>query len=201
MDIHARREVPFAPGEVGGREGGDMKILAISMVIVGSVLIVYSTFFAGRYMEAQKQSQHPVTDIIKEAYRQAEAHWHEVYSEGLDAGERMGFDKGYLSCWNGAGMNWLGSYNRFLEFSKEYGNIHNTPWDKFAIDEKAVIAMYGGSGSTLSVEELTEFIAKYGPANLREHYSNLLGNFEKEAKDEKDTGWISHPVRVPGFNK
>ena len=96
-----------------------------------------------------------------------------IYDNGFTSGERQGFEAGYINCYNGLGLQWLGSRQRFAEFSREYGNIHNTPWEKFTIEEKVTIAMYGGSGSTLEVKELAEFIANYGPPHLREHYSNL----------------------------
>jgi len=42
-----------------------------------------------------------------------------------------------------------------------YDTIHDTPWNEFTIEEKAAIAMYGGSGSKLSKEEIKEFEGKY----------------------------------------
>lgn len=43
-----------------------------------------------------------------------------------------------------------------------YDNPHNTPWSEFTIEEKATIAMYGGSGSKLEPEEIDEWAGKYG---------------------------------------
>jgi len=109
------------------------------------------------------------SDIIQKA----RVEWNEIYDRGIMAGERTGFNEGYAMCWNGLGMNWIGSRDRFQEFSKEYGNIHNTPWNSFSIEEKVTIAMYGGSGSKLEQEEIEEWASKYG--------------IQKEAKDENNT--------------
>lgn len=84
-----------------------------------------------------------------------------LYDKGFEAGEREGFGKGYLSCYNGFGMNWIGSYNRFIELSQKYGSIHDTPWDEFVLEEKAVICMYGGSGSKMNHREIQEWVDKY----------------------------------------
>ena len=84
------------------------------------------------------------------------------YDNGLQAGERIGFDKGFSTCYNELGIHWLASYNRFFIFAQEYGNIYNTPWAKFTDEEKIVIAMYGGSGSKLSKEVFGKLINKYG---------------------------------------
>jgi len=50
---------------------------------------------------------------------------------------------------------------RQKSFVLGYDNVHNTPWNEFTIEEKVVIAMYGGSGSKLSKEEIEEFKRKY----------------------------------------
>jgi len=84
------------------------------------------------------------------------------HDRGFKAGECIGFDKGYRECWNSLGMRWLGSHNRFLAFTKKYGMIHETPWQEFTIEEKVTIAMYGGSGSKLELEEIEEWANKYG---------------------------------------
>jgi len=84
-----------------------------------------------------------------------------IYDNGLVAGKVMGFQEGYKVCWVQMGMQWIDSHQRFLGFTNQYGNIHNTPWDKFTIEEKTVIAMYGGSGSKLNENEIKEFEAKY----------------------------------------
>ena len=84
------------------------------------------------------------------------------YDRGFQAGGRVGFEKGYIDCYNSLGMHWLGSYDRFREFSAEYGNLHNTPWGLLTIEEKVTIAMYGGSGSKLEPEEIEEWAGKYG---------------------------------------
>jgi len=111
-----------------------MNILKIIVVITLAILIAYS---GGQLCNA-------------------------MYWQGYKLGETEAFNMGYQICWNSFGMHWLGSRERFLGFQKEYGNIHNTPWDKFTIEEKCVIAMYGGSGSKLKGEELREFAGKYG---------------------------------------
>lgn len=90
------------------------------------------------------------------------AEWSEVYDKGFEAGEIEGFDDGYANCWSGLAMNWLGSYGRFVGFTKRYGSIHETPWNEFVIEEKVTIAMYGGSGSKLEKAEVAEWAAKYG---------------------------------------
>ena len=85
-----------------------------------------------------------------------------MYDKGFTAGKSDGFQEGYKSCWVTTGMSWIDPHQRFLGFSEEYGNIHNTPWDKFALEEKVVIAMYGGSGSKLNENEIKEFEERYG---------------------------------------
>lgn len=103
-----------------------------------------------------------VKDVIENIAEQTTLYWVEVHDKGVEAGKRTGFDKGYIACYNGLGMNWLGSHNRFMEFTKKYGNLHNTPWNELMIEEKFTIAMYGGSGSKLEPEEVEEWASKYG---------------------------------------
>ncbi len=86
----------------------------------------------------------------------------EMYDKGFKAGERQGYEAGYLNCYQGLGLQWLGSAQRFLGFQREYGSLHATPWEKFTIEEKFTIAMYGGSGSKLELEEIAEWAEKYG---------------------------------------
>lgn len=88
--------------------------------------------------------------------------WLEIYDRGFKAGEKEGFTKGWSQSWRELGMHWIGSYSRFLAFVEENGSIHNTLWSKFTIEEKVVIAMYGGSGSKLEPEEIEEWSDKYG---------------------------------------
>lgn len=88
--------------------------------------------------------------------------WLEIYDRGFKAGEEEGFKKGWAQSWDELGMHWIGSYSRFIGFVKEYGSIHNTLWSKFTIEEKVTIAMYGGSGSKLELEEIEEWSKKYG---------------------------------------
>ena len=99
-----------------------------------------------------------VEDIIKEATTT----YQEIYDGGFHAGLQEGFQVGYQHCWNGVGLKWFGSYERFGKFAQEYGSIHNTPWKEFTIEEKATIAMYGGSGSKLEQDEINEWVNKYG---------------------------------------
>ncbi len=88
-----------------------------------------------------------------------------LYDKGHTVGEKLGFERGYVTCYNVLGLNWLGSRERFAGFAREYGSLHNTPWEKFTVEEKVVIAMYGGSGSKLEPEEIAEWARKYGRAD------------------------------------
>lgn len=95
--------------------------------------------------------------LIGEGRRQAVV----LYNKGFVAGERVGFDNGFIACHNNLGMWWRDSAVRFNEFIKKYGSIHNTPWNELTIEEKAIIAMYGGSGSKLENNEIQEFKERY----------------------------------------
>ena len=137
---------------------------ATFVVIVTVSIIGWIGFSIGysRGLKPQDPLKTRVSDIIEEMAKQGEG----LYDKGVAAGERIGFDEGYRVCWNSLGMNWLGSYDRFREFSAEYGNLHNTPWEKFTLNQKVTIAMYGGSGSKLSQKETEEFISLYSESEF-----------------------------------
>lgn len=131
------------------------------IVIISCLLMVFmagSVIGYNQGLKSQDPMKNRVADIIEETVNQGNA----LYDKGFESGERRGFEEGYLNCYQGLGLQWLGSAQRFLGFQKEYGNLHNTPWEKFTIEEKVVIAMYGGSGSKLEPEEVTEWSKKYG---------------------------------------
>ena len=119
------------------------------------ILCLVVIFLAGGIVAIQTgKSLYTATDIT-------------INDAGYEEGEYKGNNDGFVNCYETLGMHWLGSRERFLGFQNEYGNIHNTPWDKFTIEEKCVIAMYGGSGSKLKGEELREFAGKYGVDNAK----------------------------------
>ncbi len=89
---------------------------------------------------------------------------------------KRGYDKGHAEKLEAIkvkvvhGSVW---HTLWIKYGPEYGTIHNTPWEKFNIKEKMFLCAYGSTGNKMSVEDLTEVIANYGPSNLREHYGNL----------------------------
>lgn len=147
-------------------------IVAIICLVLSAAIIAYCGFVFG------KRSQDPmktrVADIVAESITQMQA----TYDNGMDAGKRIGREEGQASMWDSLGMHWLGSRQRFVGFMKEYGSIHNTPWNKFKVEEKFVIAIYGGSGSKLDVNEFQEAMLKYGDDEVV-GFAKLADNYIK----------------------
>lgn len=104
-----------------------------------------------------------IDGIIKETYRQSEAHWHEVYKQGLEAGETSGHKKGYMEAMNILRITqWCGStVERFYEFRQKYGSLHNTPWKEFDIQEQMLLCAYGSPGNKFDDEGMAKIKKLY----------------------------------------
>lgn len=84
-----------------------MKFFKHPVVIIIEVLLIGSLWYLIGF-DKGKKSQDPmkttVADIVKESATYWDEIWNEVYDKGFKAGEREGFDKGFLACHDSLGM-------------------------------------------------------------------------------------------------
>lgn len=83
--------------------------------------------------------------------------WQEVYDAGYSAGHRHGYNDAYNN------YIVIGAPNRgFNQLIKEYGSIHDTPWNRFTRRQKVYLCIYGSPGNKLSEENLEWFTSTFG---------------------------------------